>query len=198
MPTGLSAAVVASTWSDLTHGPTLWYANRATGVVLVGLLTLSTGIGVVSTARAGSARWPRFATQALHRNVSLLAMVMLVLHIASAVIDTYVNIRWFDALVPFIGTYERVWLGIGTVSCDILIVVVLTSMLRQRMNHLRWRVIHLSAYVAWAIGVVHGLGIGTDAFTTWGMSVTALSIGVVAAFCVMRLGTLVHERRLTV
>jgi succinate dehydrogenase hydrophobic anchor subunit len=47
-----------------TSGPTLWYANRATGVVLVVLLTASTALGVSSTARAGSVRWPRFATQA--------------------------------------------------------------------------------------------------------------------------------------
>ena len=190
--------MTASTWSDFTHGPTLWYANRATGVVLVVLLTLATAIGVLSTARAGSSRWPRFATQALHRNVSLLAMTLLGLHIVSAVVDTYVDIRWYDAVVPFVADYRRMWLGLGTVSFDLLLAVVLTSLVRERLNHLRWRIIHLASYVAWVIGVVHGIGIGTDAFTVWGMSVNAVCVGVVAAFAVLRLGTLVHERRLTV
>jgi DMSO/TMAO reductase YedYZ heme-binding membrane subunit len=189
---------LASAYSDFTHGPTLWYANRATGIVLVGLLTLSTGIGVVSTARAGSARWPRFATQTLHRNVSLLAMTMLGLHILAAVVDTFVDIRWYDAFVPFVGHYQSLWLGVGTVSFDLLLAVVLTSLVRERLNHRRWRLIHLMSYLAWVMGVVHGIGIGTDAFTAWGLSVNALSVGVVAAFCVVRLGTLVHERRLTV
>jgi methionine sulfoxide reductase heme-binding subunit len=184
--------------SDFLHGPTLWYANRATGIVLVGLLTLSTGIGIVSTARAGSVSWPRFATQALHRNVSLLAMVMLALHITSAVVDTFVDIRWWESFVPFVGSYQPLWLGLGTIACDLLILVVVTSLVRHRLNHRRWRLIHLMAYLAWAIGVAHGIGIGTDSFTVWGMSINALSVGVVAAFGVLRLGTLVHERRLTV
>lgn len=190
-----TAGLVAA---DFAHGPTLWYANRATGVVVVGLLTLATGMGVMSTARTGSARWPRFATQALHRNVALLTMAMLLVHITAATADTFVDIRWYDALVPFVANYRPLWLGLGTVSFDLLLAVVLTSLVRERLNHRRWRLIHLASYPAWAIGVVHGLGIGTDAFTTWGMSVSALSVGVVAACCVVRLGTLVHERRLTV
>jgi methionine sulfoxide reductase heme-binding subunit len=198
IPVELSGVVGASAWGDFTHGPTLWYANRATGIVLVGLLTLATAIGVVSTARAGSARWPRFATQALHRNVSLLAMAMLAAHVVSAVADSYVNIRWFDAFVPFLGEYKPMWLGIGAVACDLLLAVVVTSLVRQRLNHLRWRLIHLMAYGAWAVGVVHGIGIGTDALTLWGWSINGLSVVVVAAFGVLRVGTLLHERRLTV
>jgi DMSO/TMAO reductase YedYZ heme-binding membrane subunit len=184
--------------NDFLHGPTLWFANRATGVVLILLLTVSTAIGVFSTARAGSVRWPRFATQALHRNISLIAMVMLGLHVVSAVVDTYVNIRWWDAVVPFLGSYSRWWLGVGAVSLDLLIAIVITSLIRQRFNHLRWRLIHLMSYLAWGLGVAHGVGIGTDAFTVWGMSINAVSVGLVAAFGVIRVGTLVHERRLAV
>lgn len=183
-------------FAAFTGGPVLWYANRATGVMLVVLLTASTAMGVYSTARAGSVRWPRFATQALHRNVSLLASVMLVLHIASAVVDTYVDIRWYDALVPFFGTYEPLWLGIGTVASDLLVAIVLTSLVRDRLRHRGWRIVHLLSYPAWAIGVLHGLGIGTDSFTTWGLSISAVSIGIVATFAVVRLVTLAHERRL--
>jgi sulfoxide reductase heme-binding subunit YedZ len=182
--------------SDFTSGPMLWYANRATGVVLVVLLTASTAMGVYSTARTGSVRWPRFATQALHRNVSLLALLMLVLHIESAVIDTHVDIRWWDALVPFLGSYKAGWLGVGTVANDLTIAVVMTSMVRERFRHRLWRAVHLLSYVAWAAGLAHGIGIGTDRSTTWGMSVSALSAGVVATFGVVRLVTLAHERRL--
>jgi methionine sulfoxide reductase heme-binding subunit len=188
----------ATGWPDLTHGPALWYANRATGVVLVGLLTLATGIGIVATARAGSARWPRFATQTLHRNVSLLAMAMLLVHVTTAVVDSYVDIRWYDAVLPFAGRYRPLWLGVGTVSLDVLLVVLVTSLVRDRLSHRTWRIVHLGAYLAWAAGVVHGMGLGTDASSRWGVSVNAVSVGAVAAFCVLRLATLRHERRLRV
>jgi predicted ferric reductase len=179
-----------------TDGKTIWYAMRAAGVVLVVLLTASTAMGVFATARAGSVRWPRFATQALHRNVSLLATVMLVVHIACAVAHEYVDIRWWDSFVPFVGPYEPLWIGLGSVATDLLIVIVITSLVRERLQHRHWRVLHLASYLAWAIGVLHGIGIGTDAFTAWGLSISAVSIGVVATFGVVRLVTLAHERRL--
>jgi hypothetical protein len=56
--------------------------------------------------------------------------------------------------------------------------------------------VHLFSYPAWAVGVAHGLGIGTDSFTSWSLSISALSVGVVATFAVVRLVTLAHERRL--
>lgn len=181
---------------QLTHGPLLWFANRSTGVVLVVLLTMSTAMGVFSTARASNTRWPRFATQALHRNVSLLTTAMLVVHVATAVIDTFVDIRWYDALVPFLGSYSRLWLGVGAIASDLLIAVVLTSLVRQRLNHRRWRLIHLLSYLGWALGVAHGIGIGTDSGTVWGLTVSVLSVSVVAAFAVLRVATFAHERRI--
>jgi predicted ferric reductase len=179
-----------------TDDKALWYAMRASGVVLVILLTASTAMGVFSTARAGSVRWPRFATQALHRNISLLASAMLALHIVCAVLHTFVNIRWWDAFVPFLGPYEPLWIGLGSVATDLLIVIVLTSLVRERLQHRGWRIIHLASYAAWVIGVVHGFGIGTDSRTAWSLSVSAVSVGVVATFVIVRLVTLAHERRL--
>lgn len=181
-----------------TDGKTLWYAMRAAGVVLVVLLTASTALGMFSTARAGSVRWPRFATQALHRNVSLLAMVLLAVHIACSVLHDFVDIRWWDAVVPFLGPYQPLWIGLGAVATDLMIVIVITSLVRERLQHRAWRIVHLSSYTAWVIGVGHGLGIGTDAFSTWGLSITVVSIAVVATFGVVRLVTLAYERRLTV
>lgn len=183
-------------FATFTSGPVLWYANRATGVVLMVLLTASTALGMYSTARAGSVHWPRFATQTLHRNVSILACLMLFLHIASAVVDTYVNIRWWDALVPFLGKYQSWWLGLGAVANNLMIAVMVTSLVRERLHHRLWRIVHLLSYAAWAIGVGHGIGIGTDISTAWGMSISAVSIGVVATFGIIRLATLAHERRL--
>jgi predicted ferric reductase len=179
-----------------TDGKALWYAMRASGVVLVVLLTASTALGVFSTARAGSVRWPRFATQALHRNISLLSVLLLVVHLVCSVLHEFVDIRWWDVFVPFLGPYEPLWIGLGAVASDLVIVVVITSLVRDRLQHRGWRIIHLSSYGAWAIGVVHGIGIGTDSFSAWGLSISAVSIGIVATFAVVRLVTLAHERRL--
>lgn len=177
----------------------LWFANRGSGVVLVALLTLSTALGVIATVRAGSARWPRFATQTLHRNVSLLTMVMLVAHVVTAVLDEYVDLTWFDAFAPVAGKYaakNRLSLTLASIAFDVLLVVVLSSLVRARLSHRFWRGLHLASYLSWAFGVLHGFLIGTDARTQWSIAVTVASVGVVAAAVIMRLATWAHERRL--
>jgi len=191
-----TGAINTGTHASLTQGPFLWYANRGTGVVLVGLLTLSVAIGVLSTVRAGTPAWPRFATQALHRNISLIAAALLVVHVTTAVVDTFVDIRWYDAIIPFHGSYKPYWLGLGAIALDIIAVVIITSLLRYRLGHRGWRGIHLLTYFAWGVGVFHGIGIGTDSTTAWEAGVTAVCIGVVTLALVIRMATWSHERRL--
>ena len=174
----------------------LWYANRGSGVVLIAMFTLSTALGIVATVRAGSARWPRFATQALHRNVSLISVALLVAHCITAVVHTFVDIRWYNVFVPFAGPYKPFWVGLGSLATDAIIVIVVTSLMRDRLDHKRWRAIHLASYGAWALGVVHGIGLGTDAKTTaWGLGATVVCVGVVGAATVIRFATLSNERK---
>lgn len=169
------------------NDPMLWFANRGSGFVLLLLLTLATMLGVLSTARVSTPLWPRMLTQGLHRNVSLLAVAFLAAHVTTAVLDTFVDIRWWHAFVPFSGTYEPLWLGLGSLGLDLLIAVTLTSMLRHRMSHRPWRAVHVMAYAAWGLGLVHGMGLGTDSATAWG---AALSYGCIAAVSVTLLARL--------
>jgi len=177
--------------------PILWFANRGTGVVLLVLLTLATMLGVLATTRATTARWPRMLSQGLHRNVSLLAVAFLAAHVVTAVVDTFVDIRWWHALVPFSGTYKPVWLGLGALALDLLVAVTLTSLLRHRMSHRPWRAVHVLAYGAWGLGVVHGLEIGTDSATVWGAAVTYGCIAAVFVAVLARLGLLVRSTVVT-
>jgi methionine sulfoxide reductase heme-binding subunit len=174
--------------------PLLWYANRGTGMVLLTLLTLTAALGVLSTARAGGVRWPRFVTQGLHRNVSLLTVALLGVHILTAVTDSYVDIRWYEAFLPRAGGYAGGWLWLGILGSDLIVAITVTSLVRYRLPHRTWRGLHLFAYLSWGVGVLHGIGIGTDSGTGWGMATAAGSVGVVVAAAVVRLATVGHER----
>jgi len=183
--------------ADILSGPMLWFANRGTGFVLLVLLTLSTMLGVLSTARVTSRIWPRMLSQGLHRNVSLLAVTFLGAHVITAVVDTFVDIRWWNAFVPFTGTYKPLSLGLGSFALDLLIAITVTSLLRHRMSHRPWRAVHLLAYGAWVLGLLHGMLIGTDASTSWG---TLLNYGCIAAVGVAvlaRLGLLARPVAVT-
>jgi predicted ferric reductase len=144
-----------------------WYASRATGIVSLLLLTavLVLGIGVSRQGRLPGL--PRFAVTGIHRNLSLLAVVFIVVHILTAVLDTYVHIPLLSAVVPFASGYERLWLGLGAVSLDLMLAMIVTSLLRGRMNRTVWRAVHLLAYASWPVAFAHSLGSSTDLQQGW-------------------------------
>ena len=174
------------------HGPGLWYATRAAGLVTLLMLTASVLLGVITAGRLSSDRWPRFLTAGLHRNISLLVLVFLALHVSTTVFDTFVSIPVAAVFVPFVSSYKTLWLGLGAIALDLLLALLITSLLRNQLGHRSWRRVHWIAYACWPIRLAHGLGIGTDRATTW---VFALSVGcasAVAAAATWRLVTAVR------
>lgn len=181
--------------NSIPHGPFLWYATRATGLVTLILLTAAMVLGILNAGRFASRAWPRFVVQGLHRNLSLLALACLALHVATTVIDTYTSIGLQDAFLPFLSTYKRWWLGLGAIAADLMIVLAITSLLRGWIRHRVWRVIHWVGYLCWPVAVAHGLGIGTDHGTVWVLALTCCCIGAVICSAAYRLAMLSPARR---
>jgi len=168
-------------------GPSLyWYITRATGAVALLLLTVSLALGVLDVRRLQSPRWPRFVIDTLHRNASLLALVFVVVHIVTTVLDSFVSIPLTDAFIPFIGSYRPFWVGLGAISFDLMLAVIATSLLRQRIGYGTWRMVHWLVYACWPIAALHGFGTGSDATKTWMLSIDIACIAAVLAAVLVR------------
>jgi DMSO/TMAO reductase YedYZ heme-binding membrane subunit len=166
----------------------LWYASRSAGLLAQILLSATMVLGITGVMRITAAGWPRFVLTHLHRNLSLLTLVFLAVHISTAVIDPYVSIRWIDAVVPFTSSYETFWLGLGAVALELLITLIATSLLRPRIGLATWRGLHWAAYACWPIAVIHGLGIGgQDTRTPWIVALTGACVAVVLGALAWRL-----------
>src|SRR5438128_2555899 len=99
-----------------------WYLSRATGAVALILLTISVVLGILGSVRfAAAPRWPRFAIDAVHRDVSLLVLTVLVIHIATSVLDSFAPVKLADAVIPFVSAYRPLWMGLGAFSFDLLL-----------------------------------------------------------------------------
>ncbi len=162
----------------------LWFLNRGTGFVLLSLLTLSVVLGVMASSRRLPKWWPRFVGNELHRRVALLSLSFLVVHIATAVLDSFVSISLLDSILPFQSPYRTIWLGLGTVAVDLFIAVLITTGLRGRMTEAAWRSVHVLSYLAWALSVVHGLGTGTDSHRAWALGTNA-GCGALVILCLV-------------
>jgi len=164
-----------------------WYLSRATGVVTLVLLTLTVALGVANVKRLQTRRIPRFVVDAVHRNVALLSVVFLAIHVLSSVADSYVSISFLEAVLPFGSSYRPFWVGLGAVSLDLMLAVVVTSLLRRRIGHRVWRATHWLAYASWPIALAHSLGTGTDAGSGWMLALSALCVATVGAAVVARI-----------
>jgi hypothetical protein len=156
-----------------------WYLARGTGVVSLLLLTAIVILGILGPLRFAAPRWPRFAIDTLHRDLSLLVIAVLVVHIATSVLDGFAPIGWLASVIPFGLRYRPLWLGLGAVSFDLLLALVITSLVRRRLGYRAWRAIHWAAYASWPVAVLHGLGTGTDTTAGWMLVLTAACLAAV-------------------
>jgi sulfoxide reductase heme-binding subunit YedZ len=148
--------------TGITHTTALWYMSRATGVVTLVLLTAVVILGMLVNRQGRLPGLPRFAVTGLHRNISLLSVIFLVVHVVTAIADPYVTIGWAATVIPFTSPYEPFWLGLGALSLDLMAALILTSLVRGRISRRVWRGIHWLAYAAWPLAVVHSVGSSAD------------------------------------
>jgi sulfoxide reductase heme-binding subunit YedZ len=120
--------------------------------------------------------------------VSLLAIVVLAVHIATSVLDPFGSISLVNAVVPFTGTYRPLWLGLGAFASDLLLAIAITSVVRRRLGHGVWRATHWLAYLCWPLAVVHGLGTGSDVRQLWLLALTVVCVVAVIVAVWVRIG----------
>lgn len=145
----------------------LYYVARAAGLVSLLLLTGTVLLGILGPTRVSSAGWPRFAIAGLHRNVALLTLSFVTLHVVTMISYPYSPNGWPDAVVPFLSGYEPLWVGLGTTAFDLLLALAVSSLLRPRINARVWRALHWAAYACWPVALAHGIGVGSDTSGGW-------------------------------
>jgi len=172
------------------HGPsTLWYVTRGAGAMVLVLLTFSTVLGIAEVRRWQPLGAPRFGVAALHRSVSLLALVLLGVHIATTLVDPFPRIGVLNAAVPFDTSYRPLWLGLGTLASDLMLAVVVNSLVRRRLGYRTWRGLHWLSYACWPVALLHGLGAGSDTKTTWMLVLTVACAAAVLVALIARVST---------
>jgi len=169
-----------------SNGKELWFLTRGTGVVALLLLTAGIVSGVAGSTRWSREHWPRFLVAGLHRYLTLASVVFVAVHVVTAVLDSFAPISLLDAVIPFRSPYRPVWLGLGAVAFDLLLALIITSLLRARIGFKGWRVVHWFAYISWPIALLHSLGTGSDARSSWLQLLAIGCTGAVAAAVLWR------------
>jgi methionine sulfoxide reductase heme-binding subunit len=163
-----------------TTGPSwFWYATRGLGVATLIVLTITVVLGIGTALRWSAEVAPGFVVADLHRNLSLVALLLILGHVVTTLLDPYAHITVRDAIIPIGAAYRPVWLGLGVAAAEILLAIAASSLLRSLLGAEIWRVIHWAAYASWPLAVIHGLGTGSDSQAPWMIGVVASCVAAV-------------------
>ncbi|MGO9778266.1 MAG: hypothetical protein ACLPQY_00645 [Streptosporangiaceae bacterium] len=180
---------------------------KYSGVFALLALTGSVCMGVVATNRIIMTPGHRVLAQAVHRATSFGALAFLIIHIVLEITakhleeSTTQHVHVLDAFIPFLSQYRTFYMAEGTISSDIIVLLVVTSILRRRFtssgNAWKWRAIHYSSYAALILGVLHGLLAGRKAigsFVYWSYGIVILLVAL--AVLVRILATSLRNRQI--
>jgi methionine sulfoxide reductase heme-binding subunit len=151
-----------------------WITSRAFGTVALVLSSGSVAVGVTMGGRLTRGRGPDL--RVTHEALSIAAIVALVLHAAVLLGDSYFHPGILDLTVPFARNYREPYMALGIIAGWAMILLGLSYYARTRIGMARWRVLHRLTALAWALGVVHTLGEGSDAGQAWFLTLTALTV----------------------
>lgn len=140
----------------------VWIVARAAGLASYAALCVAVLSGIALRTSVLDLLAKNRALRALHDWVTWLWIPLGALHVTALVLDKTALIRPVDTFVPFQVSYGPIAIGLGTVSLDLIVIIVVSSWLRRRMPDRIWRWIHRSSYVAFVTLFLHAVLSGTD------------------------------------
>jgi methionine sulfoxide reductase heme-binding subunit len=155
-----------------------WITSRAAGIIALLAASLAVTVGLSRRGRD----W-----RVVHESLSLATMVALAVHALSLLGDSYLKPSLADVTIPFVSSYERLWMSVGIVAGWAFVILGLSYYVRARIGVQRWRVLHRFTALAWVLGVGHALMMGTDAGAAWFELAVALVVIPAGALLVRRL-----------
>jgi predicted ferric reductase len=166
---------------------TIWYIERAGGILAYALLSGSVILGLTLSGRAKLPGWPRFALEDVHRFVGLLAGTFIVIHVSMLLVDSYLPFSLPQILIPGASPYRPVSVAFGVVAAELLVALAVTNHYRRSLSHRFWRRAHYLNFAVWLFALVHGIAAGTDRATVWALALYIGTASVVAGLTASRL-----------
>jgi predicted ferric reductase len=140
------------------------------GVFALVALTAAVVAGLIATDRLVVTPAGRVICQAVHRALSLAAVGFLASHVLLEMLAH--RSRAVDMVVPFLASGRTIYLGLGTLASDLVLLIVLTGVARRKFATrwtAAWRAVHVTAYLGWPLAILHGLLAGRPAkpYVAW-------------------------------
>jgi methionine sulfoxide reductase heme-binding subunit len=149
------------------HDHVWWLASRASGLVALGLITISVAIGLTMAGRIMRAPGRARVLAAIHEQTALAGLVAIAVHGITLLGDAFLRPGIAGITVPGAMSYRPLWTGLGIGAGYLAAALGLSFYFRRQIGPRRWRKAHRATVVVYALAVAHTLGAGTDASSAW-------------------------------
>ncbi len=181
--------------SPALHDHIWWLASRASGLVALGLVTISVGLGLTMAGRLMRKPGRGRILTAIHEQTALAALVAIAVHGVTLLGDAFLNPGIAGISIPGAMSYRPVWTGLGIAGGYLAAILGLTFYIRKQVGPRLWRKAHRFTVVVYALAVAHTLGAGTDASTPWMRWWLLLTAPPIAVLFAIRLATPWRNRK---
>ena len=139
----------------------LWIATRALGITAYLLLSLAMVVGLSLSTRTAP-RNKLVSPLALHRTLSLLAILTTLGHAGLLLFDEKVAFGMGELLIPLRSSYRPFAVGLGTVGLYLLLLLELSQHVRKWIGQTAWRAMHGLTFLLYLAATFHGISAGSD------------------------------------
>lgn len=179
--------------------PIVWYISRASGISAFILFSLAVSFGIIiSSKMLIKYRVMNLAfAMEFHRIITWAGLFMVVLHFASYFFDQYIKLRVMELVVPFsfkrelissVGVNISVPVSIGIVAFYLILVLISTSELRNKIVNVKiWRILHYLSFFCYLAFLAHGYFSGSDSSEVWMKVIYIASLSTVVPLIVVRI-----------
>lgn len=160
----------------------LWELARASGLGAYAAICIAVISGLAPRTAALGFLAQNRAVRALHDWSPWLIIPLALTHIVALLFDATARIGLLSVILPFQTSYGQLAIGLGTISLDLLVIVLVTTWLRRRMTSGAWQLFHRLSYLAFVALFLHAILSGTDLTSPVIAGLTWLAAAVVAYY----------------
>ncbi|MDN8592390.1 ferric reductase-like transmembrane domain-containing protein [Paenibacillus sp. 11B] len=138
-----------------------WNIIRISGIVAYLLLFAGVFLGIAQGMPMAKGK-PKAAMYTWHTRTTWLAFGLGLVHALTLYIDHYSPFTWSELLIPFTASVHPIGSGLGTLAFYGLVIVLLSSDLRNKLGRKWWFMFHMLSYPVFIGLLFHGMVTGTD------------------------------------
>jgi predicted ferric reductase len=156
-----------------------WIIARSSGLITWALATCVVAWGLLLRTRLLGRVYEGQRILTLHRFLSVLTLVFLLVHIVALIMDPVVKFSVPMVLVPGLASWQTLAVSLGIIAMWLMIPVSIVARFLNRwpsLNKLFLRS-HYVAYAMWPFATAHYIMAGTDAMIWWSLALLVTGTG---------------------